>query len=158
MGLLIIGERKIPTQLRYNYSVSESCFKGIRVSTAVEVIDKYILPMLETGENLLKGKSVSSDSNIDMIKKDILDGCEYHNGRVCHYYFTKGKDYWKRKYTEKQLDWMESFFEVVRELDGKVGKEWYNLFAAVKGDLPANFPDNVSFAESIPKIRDVMNK
>jgi len=157
MGVMIVGTKKyivpdLPETLVY--TIGRSAFRGVGKKVRDELVNE-LADMLVIGyELLMNGENIviPSKFNVEGIKNDIMDPDSNHDNEVQKLYLRESRKYWEQRYSFRELTWLVDFGDMVLELDGNVGEEWYRMYEIIKGEMPPHFPAVVSFSLMIDNV------
>jgi len=157
MGLMIVGTKKyivpdLPEALTYR--IGKSAFRGVGKRIRDDLVNE-LADMLVIGYDLLmNGKDIviPPTFDIDGIKNDIMNPDIKHDHEVQKLYLRETRKYWEQRYSFRELTWLVDFGDMVLELGGDVGEEWYRMYEIIKGEMPEDFPAVVSFSLMIDNV------
>lgn len=155
MGFIDIGIRKyrIPAFGNAVFRISSGLFRGIREDASIGMLEEFSELLLKA-EKLINENEICDVFHEKDIKQDIIHGEEFHDGKLQKFYLKETRQYWENRYSIEVLTWMVDFQYFVSEMDGKIGSEWYKLYEIIRGDLPDDFPNGLSFSIMINNVCD----
>lgn len=100
---------------------------------------------------LIRGYSFANkkpfkEVNTNLIKDNIFNLYKTSSNAVQKSYLRRTRKFWEDKFSFEEMLWMVDYRYCLSELEGTFSDNWYMLYGLIIGDLPKDFPKEVSFA------------
>lgn len=145
---ILIGKKiydVIGIEANASYEISVSCFKGVRSAAVEEIVCFDFANLLKVAYELIDGKPIPETFHEKEIKQDIIKGEDLNDYEIQKFYLKEKRKYWENRYSLKEMVWLSNFYTFVSELDGKMSRNWFQLYEVIRGDIPEDFPPSLRF-------------
>lgn len=152
---IIVGNRifDIPdVNENATYTISASCFKGVRDSTVGELVKFDLSSLIVRGHEIISNKPIPIQFHEKETREDIINGEDRHDYDAQKKYLKETRKMWESRYTLDEMIWFNDFHTAITELEGRVSPNWYRLYEIIKGGLPSDFPSGLRFPYFIENV------